>query len=157
MAFQNNTLLRWLNFFFRFWAIFSKNEAIRFFVFFPFLDLLLNRNHKIDPRKSSEVGFSSKDRVQKDFLGKTRCGDMAMLSFSLDMAKKLLANQIPRILKVEYLKNCLSVWADFLHGNLKWWMEHDGNLFFWMWPIRGYILGAFLSFRSPPKKFWSVN
>ena len=56
---------------------------------------------------------------------------MAILSFfTLNMAKKLLANQIPRILKIEYLKDCLSVWADFLHGNSKWWIEHDGYLFF---------------------------
>ena len=89
-------------------------------MFFSFFGPFAQSQSQNRPKKSSKLAFSSEDRVQKDFLGKTRCGDMAILSFfALNMAKKLLANQIPRILKIEYLKNCLSVWADFLHGNSK--------------------------------------
>ena len=90
------------------------------------------------PKKSSKFDNSSKDRVQKDFSGFIRCGDMAILIFFAEnMAEKLSANQIHRVLKTEYLKNRLSVWANFLHGDSKWWMEHDKNLYLWVWPTRG--------------------
>ncbi len=51
--------------------------------------------------------------------------------FSSYCPKCLSANQIARFLKIEYLKNRLSVRADFLFGNSESWKEHDTNIFLW--------------------------
>ena len=51
--------------------------------------------------------------------------------FSSYCPKCLSANQIARFLKIKYLKNRLSVRADFLFGNSESWKEHDTNIFLW--------------------------
>ena len=56
--------------------------------------------------------------------------------FSSYSPKCLSANQIARFLKIEYLKNRLSVWVDFLLGNSESWKEHN-NMVLWLGHIGG--------------------
>ena len=57
--------------------------------------------------------------------------------FSSYCPKCLSSNQMARFLKIEYLKNCLSIWADFLLGNSESWKEHDTNIELWVGHIGG--------------------
>ena len=81
MAFQKNTLFRWLKFFSLILGNFLKKRGNKILLFFSFFGHFAQLQSQNRPKKSSKLAISSEDRVQKDFSGFIRCRDMTTLIF----------------------------------------------------------------------------